>query len=97
MRLGILELPYELVNLDILWEFYVNAKPTKEAPLENVSWVRGCRVPFNRDIIHSYIEYHYVAGSRRLNPFVAQLHKGKWDYDEIDVDICEAGKTYELG
>lgn len=75
--LGVLETPNEVVNLDMVREFYANAKPTR--PLEKVSWVRSQRDIFDRDIIHSYIEDKYVAHLRRLDPFVVNLEKGNWD------------------
>lgn len=69
MRLGVLELPLELVNLYIVRKFYVNAKPTEDAPLANISWVWGQQVPFSTDVIHAYIEDHYVANLRKSKPF----------------------------
>lgn len=32
-----------------------------------------------------------------LNTFLVQLAKGNWDYNEMNVDICQARKTYEVG
>lgn len=94
---GVLETPNKIVNLNIVKELYANAKPTKEAPLEKVSWVSGRRVSFDRDVIHGYIKDNYVANSRRLDPFAMHLTKGNSDYDEMATSICEAEKTYQLG
>lgn len=77
--LGVSKTPNEVVNLDMVREFYENAKPTKERPLEKVSWVQSQRDIFDRDIIHSYIEDKYVAYLRRFDPFVVYLEKGNWD------------------
>lgn len=60
------------------------------------SWFWGHRFPFNINGIHSYIKDQYVAGSRRLDPFAVQFAKGSQDYDEINSNICESRKTYEL-
>lgn len=75
----VLEHSYELVNLDIISKFYASVKPNEDEPLVKVFWVHGQRVPFDRDVIHAYIEDSYMENSRRLNPFTIQVAKGNWD------------------
>lgn len=72
---GILEIPNEVINLDIFREFYANAKPIEEIPLANVSWVWGRRVPCDRDVMHAYLEDNNVENFIRLDPFTVQLAK----------------------
>lgn len=91
---GVLELPLELVNLEIVREFNENTKPIEDAPLEKVYLVWGRWVPFDRDVIHAYIEDHYIAILRRLDPFAIQEVKVNGNYDEIIIDIYEARKIY---
>lgn len=54
-------------------------------------------IHFDKEAIHAYIQYNYVANPRNLNLFAIQLVKGNLDYGRITSDICEVRKTYELG
>lgn len=38
---GALAHPPEHINIDIIQEFYANAKPIKDVPFARLSWVRG--------------------------------------------------------
>lgn len=94
---GILKTPTEVVNLDNVQEFYENAKPTKDSPSTRLFWVWGRIVPLDRDVIHAYIKDNYVANLDQLDQFIKHQARGNWNYNRITIDICEAGKTYEVG
>lgn len=52
---GVLETPNEVVNLNIVREFYENSKHTDGAPMKKLCLVQGLQVPFDRDVMHAYI------------------------------------------
>lgn len=63
----------DYVNLEIVKEFYANAKPIDEAPLARISWVWGREVSYDRDVIRAYIKDNYVTNSINLDPFLIHL------------------------
>lgn len=81
----------------IIKDFYANLKLKNETPLARIDWIRGREVPYDKEVIHLYIQDNYVAHHRKLDLFLIQLEKGNWKCDQIVIDISELGKAFHLG
>ncbi|MCI75211.1 hypothetical protein A2U01_0096479, partial [Trifolium medium] len=48
--------PPELINYEVVREFYVNAIPVGEDPISFTTMVSGREIRFNREAINAYLQ-----------------------------------------
>lgn len=88
--------PYE-INVDIIREFYSNAKLVGENEmLERTSLVRGRQTPYDWDAIHDWLEDAFELLEGGFDAFSWEVHGNNWNYDRIVVYICTENEIYEI-
>lgn len=57
--------------------------------------MRGKQVPYDKEIIHEYLEDTFAENSDEVDPFSKEVVKNNWDYNKIIVDSCIEFEIYE--
>ncbi|MCI40008.1 hypothetical protein A2U01_0061240, partial [Trifolium medium] len=72
--------PPELINYEVVREFYANAIPVGEDPISFTTMVRGREIRFDREAINAYLQTPFqFQGNDRLCAFQKHLARGNWD------------------